>query len=172
MNMTTARPGALSRRGPQPTFRPPAQTPAKPGTRLLTNRIWRALQPRRGHLAHESRARRELLPLGRAADGALAEHIAARAPIHEALALSTPERTDVYGIAASPEHGEPARRDPPQQLAGPLDPGQAHPSQGLSDDAKRPAIAYWADTGADPWAGVAEGLKRVAVLSSRRRRQT
>jgi hypothetical protein len=59
-------------------------------------------------------ARRELLPLGRAADGALAEHIAARAPIHEALAFSTRERTDAYGMAASPELGKPAMRDQPE----------------------------------------------------------
>src|SRR5919201_1796162 len=65
-------------------------------------------------------ARRELLALDRTAAGALAACTAARPGIHEALVLSTCERTEVYAVAAVPELGQATLRDQLEQLAGPL----------------------------------------------------
>ena len=65
-------------------------------------------------------ARRELLALDRTAAGALAACTAARPGIHEALVLSTCERTEVYAVAAVPELGQATLRDQLEQLGGPL----------------------------------------------------
>ena len=66
-------------------------------------------------------ARRELLALDRAEAGALAVRIAARARIHEALVLSTCERTELYAIAMDAEPGAATLCKQLEQLAGRLE---------------------------------------------------
>src|SRR5919201_1946699 len=65
-------------------------------------------------------ARRELLARNRTAAGALAVRTTARPGIHEALVLSTCERTELYAVAAVAELGQATLRDQLEQLAGPL----------------------------------------------------
>ncbi|HEY2603012.1 MAG TPA: glutamyl-tRNA reductase [Thermoleophilaceae bacterium] len=65
-------------------------------------------------------ARRELLALDPAEAGALAVRAAACPGVHEALVLSTCERTELYGIAAVPELGQLTLRDQLEQLGGSL----------------------------------------------------
>jgi glutamyl-tRNA reductase len=75
-------------------------------------------------------ARRELLALNRAAAGALTVRTAAHPGIHEALVLSTCERTEVYAVAAVPELGQATLRDQLEQLAGPLEEREANVASG------------------------------------------
>jgi glutamyl-tRNA reductase len=75
--------------------------------------------------------RRELLALDRSQSEAVAARTAARPEIHEALVLSTCERTELYAIAASREPGEAALREQLEQLSGPLEPPELKLAAGL-----------------------------------------
>src|SRR4051812_39584391 len=76
--------------------------------------------------------RRELLALDRSQAGVLAARTAAGVGIHEALVLSTCERTELYAIAADAELGKAALRERLEEVAGPLEPRELKVAGGRS----------------------------------------